>query len=313
MPKSIVSFGEILWDILPSGAKLGGAPFNFAYRMHSLGDVGWIVSRLGRDDRGRKALKRIRALGMDATHIQIENEHPTGIVHVHLDEKKIPTCQIVRDVAYDHIEITPDLLTVAAQSDCICFGTLSQRCPTTRKTLYQLLDASATPLKFLDINFRRDCYSRETVQESLERADILKLNDDEVKQLADMIGLTGKTFAQVIHHLRSQFSLNCCVVTLGSAGALACAVDETIVYVPGYQIDPVDTLGAGDAFAAGFLHKRLRHAPLSDCCDFGNVLGAIVASQNGATTPVTWNDVNQFIHTARGRVSQKEWEPYLEN
>ena len=311
MSKTILSFGEVLWDLLPTGPKLGGAPLNFANRINSLGDEGIIVSRLGQDELGQKAWDAICSLGLVPRYLQIEAKHPTGTVHVSFDDAKNPDYVIVPDVAYDHIEITPDLLSLATASDCVCFGTLSQRSKKTRKTLYRLLDAAGKAVKLLDVNLRKDCYSIETVLDSLQWADILKLNDSEAKQLADMLELPDRTFDTIIRNLVERYSLDCCVATLGPAGVLACSADGKTVYVPGYQVDMADPLGSGDAFAAGFLYKYLRHTPLAECCDFGNVLGAIVASQEGATAPFTWDDISNFDAVGKQRVSRPDLEIFV--
>ena len=127
MQKTVLSFGETLWDLFPSGPALGGAPFNFAYRVNSLGDRGLVVTRLGRDDYGRKALAQMTALGMDATHVQQDDHRLTGTVQVSLDEKRNPEFLILPEVAYDFIEVTCEALELAAAADCFCFGTLVQR------------------------------------------------------------------------------------------------------------------------------------------------------------------------------------------
>src|SRR5262245_50711891 len=187
MPASntILAFGETLWDLLPSGPMLGGAPFNFAYRVNSLGDRGVIVTRLGSDAYGRRALEQIEGLGMETSFIQADESHPTGTVRVMLDDQGSPDFHIVTDVAYDFIETDSRVLELAASADCFCFGTLVQRTAKSRASLGRLLDAAGKALKCLDINLRKDCYSLETIADSLQRADILKLNLKEAHYLAE--------------------------------------------------------------------------------------------------------------------------------
>src|SRR5882724_6812198 len=184
MQKTVLSFGETLWDLFPSGPALGGAPFNLAYRIHSLGDRGMIVTRIGRDQLGREASQRIAGWGMDAAQVQLDDRYPTGTVKVTLDDKGNPEYFIVPKVAYDFIEVTRELLQLAAEADCICFGTLVQREEASRLSLHRLLDAAGRAVKFLDINLRQDCYFRETIAESLTKANILKLNLSEAHYLA---------------------------------------------------------------------------------------------------------------------------------
>src|SRR5919109_2276085 len=145
--KTILAFGETLWDRFPSGATLGGAPFNFAFRVNSLGDRGVIVTRLGRDDYGRKALEQIAALGMETTFIQRDEQHPTGAVEVKLDERGNPDFHILPDAAYDFIGTNDALMELASGADCFCFGTLAQRSPKARQSLRRLLEGAAKPLK----------------------------------------------------------------------------------------------------------------------------------------------------------------------
>ena len=174
MEKTVLAFGEVLWDILPSRTILGGAPFNFIYRVNSLGETGLMISRLGRDELGHRAHGQIVQSGLDTQFIQWDAELPTGTVEVSFDKQNNPDYFIVPDVAYDRIEITEELLDAASAADCVCFGTLSQRAAQSRKTLERLLKEAATGLKLLDINLRKQCYSLETVISSLEKADVLK-------------------------------------------------------------------------------------------------------------------------------------------
>ena len=154
MQKIILSFGELLWDILPDCTKLGGAPFNFTYRANTLGNHGLMVSRLGEDEFGRRALAEVRSLGMATTFLQRDPLYPTGTVQVSFDADNNPDYVITPDVAYDHIEFSQTLLEAAANADCLCFGSLAQRSPKSRATLAGLIEAAALALKFFDINLR---------------------------------------------------------------------------------------------------------------------------------------------------------------
>jgi fructokinase len=290
MQKTVVAFGETLWDLLPAGPVLGGAPCNFAYRVNALGDRAIVVTRLGRDDLGQQAFERLQALGMDTTHVQWDEKRPTGTVPVKLDAKGVPDFTILPDVAYDFIETADALLNLASKADAICFGTLIQRTAVSRRTLYRVLDVAPGALKLLDINLRKACWSRETIAESLARADILKLNDSEVAALRELFGLRGKTLPALVREIRRRWSLEACVATLGERGAfLAGRSDEA--RVPGVRVSVVDTVGSGDAFTAGFLHAWLRGRPLAECGRLGNALGSMVAAQPGATTPIAAADL----------------------
>jgi fructokinase len=285
VPKTVIAFGELLWDIFPSDEVLGGAPSNFAYRINNLGHDGWLVTRLGKDDRGRRAADLVRANGMSLDYVQWDEMHPTGTVPVELDSTGSPNFTILPNVAYDYIEITESLLALAAMADCICFGTLIQRAETSRRTLHALLDAAPQALKVLDLNLRKECYTQETIAASLERANILKLNESEAEILARMFNLPD-TFASFAPAAVKQWNLSVCVVTLGERGVIAANDKGEFIQRPGHKVNVLDTVGAGDAFTAGFLHCYFEDRPLPYCCDFANALGALVAQTRGGAAPV---------------------------
>jgi fructokinase len=294
MKKTIVAFGELLWDILPSCTVLGGAPFNFAYRVNSLGDTGLMVSRLGRDELGRKAFDQVVQLGLDTTYIQWDDSLPTGTVQVSFGEDNKPDYIIVPQVAYDKIELTDALVEAVSTADCLCFGTLSQRSETSSKTIEQLLERADQSLKFLDINLRKDCYNPETVRFSLQKADVLKLNEDEVHRLGLMLSISRQNIPDFCDQISDKYSLKYCVVTLGEKGAFAMSIAGQKVYVPGYKVNLADSIGSGDAFSAGFVHKLLRDTSIEQSARFGNVLGALVATKEGATSPVKLDEIKEF-------------------
>ena len=310
MKKTILAFGEVLWDILPSCTVLGGAPFNFAYRANSLGDTGLMISRLGRDELGRKAHDQIAQLGLDTSFIQWDNQFPTGTVEVSFDKQNNPDYFITPEVAYDQIELTDVLLAAASTADCLCFGTLSQRFGKSRQTIEQLLEKSNKRLKLLDINLRKKCYSLETVTFSLEKADVLKLNEDEAHQLGDMLGITHRSLPEFCQEVSSKWSLKYCLVTLGENGAFAYSYNGEKVYIPGYKVSLVDSLGSGDAFSAGFVHKLLRDASISEACEFGNVLGALVAAKEGATATVKLDEIEMFCNQDCQRVVHPDFKAF---
>ncbi|MFZ2148935.1 MAG: carbohydrate kinase [Sedimentisphaerales bacterium] len=294
MKKTILAFGEVLWDILPTCTVLGGAPFNFAYRANSLGDTGLMISRLGRDELGYEACDQIVQLGLDTRFIQWDEHFPTGTVQVSFDEQNNPDYFITPNVAYDRIELTDELLEAVSTADCLCFGTLSQRAGKSRKTVKELLENADGSLKFLDINLRKKCYSLEIVTFSLQKADVLKLNEEEAHQLGDMLGIKHGSLPEFCQEVSSKWSLKYCLVTLGESGAFASSDDGQKVYLPGYKVSLVDSLGSGDAFSAGFVHKLLRGASLAEACEFGNVLGALVATKEGATSLITLDEIERF-------------------
>ncbi|MBD3391225.1 MAG: hypothetical protein GF418_04145 [Chitinivibrionales bacterium] len=294
MSKTVFAFGEILWDLLPNDRILGGAPFNFVYRIHSLGNRGCIVSALGDDDLGREARDAVAALKIDATYLQTVPGRPTGTVNVFFDEQNNPDYFIVPGVAYDHVELTDALREGVREADCLCFGSLAQRAEKSRATVRGLIEEAGQAMKFFDINMRKECYNKEIVTYSLEKADILKLNEDEARELAGMLGMDGSDTAGFCQEVMSRYELAYCVVTLGPRGALAVSESGEQVYDAGYEVALVDSLGAGDAFSAGFIDSLLNGRSLRDACAFGNRLGAVVATQKGATQPVTAEQMQAF-------------------
>jgi fructokinase len=304
MGKTVFSFGEILWDLLPNARILGGAPFNFVYRVHSLGNTGYMVSGVGDDELGKEAREAVVALGLDTTHLQTDKKHPTGTVNVFFDEQNNPDYHIVPGVAYDHVKLTDALLTTIRGADCLCFGSLAQRAEGSRETVRALIEEALGAVKLFDINMRKQCYNKEIVTYSLGQADILKLNEDEAKELGEMLGIASDGVAQFCREVVASQSLKYCVVTLGPGGAFAVSDSGEQAYDPGYKVELVDSLGSGDAFSAGFIDRLLNGASLKEACEYGNLLGAIVATQKGATQPLGRGDIEAFKQTHTERITE---------
>lgn len=292
--KKILSYGEILWDILPTATVLGGAPFNFAYRINSLGDEGLFVSRLGRDDLGEKAFQQVVNLGINPALLQWDDQFPTGTVQVSFDEHNNPDYVIIPNVAYDQIEINEQLTKAADTADCTCFGTLIQRTEKSRHTLKQLLEKADHSIKFLDINLRKLCFSKETITFSLGAADILKLNETEAHELAEIMGIPHDTLPIFCENVINLWDLEYCLVTLAEFGVFASSAEGEQIYIPGHKIELIDSLGAGDAFSAGFVTKILRGSTLQEACTLGNILGALASSKVGATAIITQDEITNF-------------------
>lgn len=310
MTKIIMAFGEVLWDILPSCVVLGGAPFNFVYRVNCLGDTGLMVSRLGRDDLGRQACDKVVSLGLDTVLLQRDDDAPTGTVQVSFDADNNPDYVIVPDVAYDRIVFTDALRQAAARADGLCFGTLIQRSEASRATLAEVLQRTPRALKLLDINLRKDCYDPGSVAFSLQEADALKLNEEEAHEVGEMLGIRHRTLTDFCRTITEKWNLRFCLVTLGAEGAVGVSADGDQTYAAGYRVELADSLGSGDAFSAGFVHKILRQASLAEAVAFGNVLGAIVATQTGATTPIGTDDIDTFLGQGIERVAHREFEKW---
>ena len=312
MSSTVVAFGEALWDLLPTGPVLGGAPLNFAYRVHALGHPSIIVSRLGKDDFGQKAREQIATLAMDDTGLQCDDTYPTGTVEIYFDKDKNPDYTIIENVAYDYIEFSDTLANIVEHADCLCFGTLAQRHTVSRRTLQRLLSKFSGKFRLLDINLRKNCYSTETIESSLQQADILKLNDEEIAILVDLLGLQGNSAPDQVENLLKHAGLEYCVVTLGERGAFALSRRGEKIYVPGYHVNLVDPCGSGDGFTAGFIHALLEGGSLNQACRLGNALGAMVAQQEGATQPISYQEVMEFMEAGRPGVIDERLSDLME-
>ena len=262
---TIFSIGEILWDVFPDTARLGGAPFNFAVNAHRLGHDVIFLSAVGDDEHGRAALLRATTLGLPAEFIQVAAGHPTGRVTVQLDAEGQPDFTIHRPAAYDCLALDAEQLQQLAglRPDWIYFGTLYPMESRACDTLHRLIRAVPDARLFYDVNLRRGCYTPELVRELLSLATAVKVNDDE----ADLFPDLGQASSVAITHGERG-----CEVRIGSDHAEC----------PGYPVKVADTVGAGDAFAAAFLHGLGAGWSALRTGDFANRLGALVASRSGA-------------------------------
>ena len=286
MSRLILSAGELLWDILPDKTLLGGAPSNLAFRLVEMGEDCRIVSRVGTDELGDKALAQVSSLGLSTEFIQRDPERTTGTVDVTFDAQKNPDYVINPDVAYDYIEPTPELKQAASDCVCLIFGTLAQRTPVTRDTVTDLIQLAGNATKFLDINLRKDCYSEEIVDLSLQSSDILKTNHHEIREIRNMAGLSATDLPGLSEEISASFGIRTILVTMEENGVFLFDRREQMHYLPGYHIRLEDPLGAGDSFSAAFIHYMLEGRSLKEASIRGNMLGAAVASTKGGTQPV---------------------------
>ena len=287
MPVEILAFGEVLWDLLPSGPVLGGAPANFAFHCRQLGHTAAVVSRVGADDLGRRLVARLRELGQSVEFVQTDPERPTGTVAVTLDRGQ-PTYAIAENVAWDHIAWTDDLAAaVRAEPPLVlCFGTLGQRHAASRATLWKLLNAlPPTTMRVFDVNLRQHFHDAATLTESIRNADWVKLNADEFEQVCVTHGVSGGGDRERMRRLLfghwAGGDLLC--VTRGAHGCLVETLSE-FVEQPGVRIDDfADAVGAGDAFTAALVCLWLEGKPLADAVRFATVYAAEVCRYTGAT------------------------------
>lgn len=278
----IAGVGELLWDMLPDGARLGGAPANFACHCYQLGAEAYPVSRVGDDDLGLEAQAGLEKLGVSAKFVQESATHLTGRVLVSLDAAGKPSYEIIADVAWDHLEFTSELKTLATSLDAACFGVLAQRSFMSRETIRTFLrHMPEQAYKILDVNLREPFFSKELVDESLQLATILKLSDEELPILASYFSIVGSPIEQLIA-LRSRFDLDLVAYTCGRDGSILISPKE-IDENPGCEATAVDSVGAGDSFTAALCVGLLRGESLASVNTFANRVAAFVCSQEGAT------------------------------
>jgi fructokinase len=277
MKNKILCFGEMLWDIFPDGAVPGGAPMNVAIGLKKLGSDVFILSSCGKDELGENLLEYLNENGLSKEFVQQSN-YPTGAVNVHLSESKDATYEIVFPSAWDYIEKPEALL----EFDILVYGSLSCRNNTSFETLISLLDTEA--FKVFDVNFRAPFIDQSVIEKLLKKSDLVKMNHEELFQISAWNGLESKDLKRAADLVFKKYSLKMLCITLGSEGAFLKTADEQL-YQTGFPVKIQDTVGAGDAFLAGFIHNYSREKPLKDTLEFACLLGAWVASSKGANPP----------------------------
>ncbi|EPR71018.1 carbohydrate kinase family protein [Cyclobacterium qasimii] len=287
MVKKIICFGEMLWDVFPKESIAGGAPMNVALHLQHLGLDVKMISKVGDDKPGRKLLAFTEKYGLNHDLIQVDKEFPTGSVLVDNQDKENIKYEIVKPVAWDHIQWSEEIDKAARNVDAIVFGSLAARNEESMETLFKLLEAPA--LKILDINLRPPYYTADLLDRLMTKADILKINEDELTLLADFYDLPSQMEA-ALEKLSELFSFELVCITLGSKGA-AIYQDGEFINHPGYPVEVQDTVGSGDAFLAGFISKYLAKESPEKILDFACALGALVATFNGGTPQYKDEDI----------------------
>lgn len=274
----VVGIGELLWDVLPTGKKAGGAPINFVYHATQLGAEGYAISAVGKDELGEEIVQEL-----DNNHIAhcIESvDYQTGTVEVTL-EKGIPTYNIIENVAWDHIPVSSKAIEIVKEAKAICFGTLAQRNMDSRKALTELLSyAPEDALRFFDINIRQNYYSKELILDLLGKANILKINDEELEMLRPMMGLGGD-YEVCCKALLEKYGLKYVILTAGSKFSAIYSTDEnSVIGTP--KVAVADTVGAGDSFSGAFVYSILAGKSLKEAHRKAVNTAAFVCSKEGA-------------------------------
>lgn len=282
----VFCYGELLWDCFPEREILGGAPFNVAYRLHCLGVDVHLISAIGSDLRGEKALDQVKKLNLDTGLVQIHEDLPTGYVSVSLDENKSASYTIAKPVAWDRIKAPANQLP---EGSILIFGSLALRETYNKQQLNALL--SSATVKVFDINLRPPHYNINELLSLISICDCLKLNEEELPLVLAALQISASTMHEQLQQLSAQTHTPVICVTLGGDGA-ALWSDGQLDRVPGIAVEIVDTVGAGDAFLAGFVYAfYLLKYPAQKALQFGCVLGSLIASKAGATAPVEISEI----------------------
>ncbi len=320
-PHLILGIGELLWDIVPDGKRLGGAPANFAVMAARLGNHAAILSRIGRDDLGRQAIDRLNTIidpmPVETGFLQVDPQHETGRVTVSLENGE-PRYAIHEPAAWDFLELSDGWVQLVERADAICFGSLAQRNQQARQTIQSLAaETSAACIRVFDVNLREPFYSPEILEESMQLATVVKMNDAEAPLVLDLLDLaieeapgphealsTPEYLRAAAERLLAEFpSLQMVAATRGSRGSLLVTRDEWDEH-PGFPVKVADGIGAGDAFTAAMTHYMLRGADLATLNEAGNRWGGWMASQSGAM-PALPDTVRDAITAAIERASSQ--------
>jgi len=293
MNKVIVGLGEALWDCLPDGRKLGGAPANFAYHSSQFGNDAYAISAVGNDALGDQTLKEF-----DAKHLKYvmpRVDFPTGTVQVELDEEGVPTYDIRQNVAWDNIPFTPEIENIARHCGCVCFGSLAQRNGASRNTIHRFLDATPKGcLKIFDINLRQNFYTKEVIRESLKACDILKINDEELVTIGRLFGYPGLDIENKCYLILGKYNLKMLVLTCGTNGSYVFAPGVKS-FQPTPKVEVADTVGAGDSFTGTFASAILAGMPLKEAHELAVEVSAYVCTQPGAMPQLPQEFLNKVM------------------
>lgn len=294
-PALMVGLGEVLWDFLPSGRVLGGAPANFAYMASILGNKGIVASRVGIDDLGRDAHEEMKRLGLNTSFLQRDSLRPTGTAEVSIDKRGQPNFTIKQPVAWDFLQWTAQWEELSAQADVVCFGSLAQRSPTSAVTIECFLrNTRKAALRICDINLRQSYYNGDVLWRSFRQADIAKLNDQELPQVSSLLNLGTGAEEVLAKRLLKECNLRLACITRGDRGSLIIS-DEAVVEHQGFPVKVVDAVGAGDAFTACVAHHYLRGKSLQEISDSANRFASWVATQTGATPTVSAGQLQNIL------------------
>ena len=280
--KYVVGIGEALWDVLPEGKKIGGAPANFAYHVSQFGLESRVVSAVGDDALGEEILTNFREKNLQCMVPKVA--FPTGTVQVTVDAAGVPCYDIMQGVAWDNIPFTEELAKLAGQTCAVCFGSLAQRSEGSHNTIQSFLDAMPDGdgiYRIFDINLRQDFYNREILCESLEKCNVLKINDEELSIVGRMFGYTGQDMRETCMKLLEDYGLKMLILTCGVAGSHVFTRDS-VSFRETPKVSVADTVGAGDSFTGAFIAALLKGKTVEDAHGLAVDVSAYVCTQSGA-------------------------------
>lgn len=290
MNNVVVGMGEALWDVLPEGKKIGGAPANFAYHVSQFGLTSCVVSAVGPDALGKEIQENLTSKGLN--HLIAEVPYPTGTVQVEIDQAGVPQYEIKENVAWDNIPYTAQLEALAQRTQAVCFGSLAQRNVVSRETINRFLDAmpqTEDSLVVFDVNLRQGFYNKEILCNSMKRCNILKINDEELVTVSRMFGYPGIDLQDKCWILMGKYNLKMLILTCGINGSYV-FTPGNVSFQPTPKVDVADTVGAGDSFTAAFIASVLKGKSVAEAHSIAVRTSAFVCTKDGAM-PVLPSDL----------------------
>jgi fructokinase len=289
----VVCFGEVLWDILPTGPLPGGAPMNVAYHLKKLGTNPALITKIGLDKYGEDLVNILSKSGVTTDYFYVDYEHPTGLVYANVNDHHEVIYDIVYPSAWDFIELKDEMTALVKAAKYFVYGSLTSRSKVSRDTVNQLLEVAQT--KVLDINLRPPHFHRSDVENLLSKADILKMNMAELELITGWFS-NFQTIEERIKLMQDEFKIETLIVTMGGDGALV-NHKGTVHRHEGFKVEVADTIGSGDSFLAGFLHQLLTGSSIQDALAFASGIGAFIATQKGACPDYQISQITALINS----------------
>lgn len=291
--KNIICFGEVLVDVFPTHEKIGGAPLNVANRLSSLNNQVSMISAIGKDDYGDKLITYLQKNNINTDCIEVLDKHETGKVKVTLDQSGSASYDIMYPSAWDKIDVAPNAKAIVKSADAFIFGSLVARDAISRKTLFELLEIAK--YKIFDLNLRSPHYTIDILIQLMMNADFIKFNDDELFEVCNSMGSKYNSLEQNLKYVAEKTNTKHICVTKGKHGAVL-LYDEKLFYNSGYQIDVVDTVGAGDSFLGSLISQLLKNKDHQEALNFACAVGALVAQKEGANPKIHTSDIDAFMN-----------------